>query len=160
MMRGLNRQSGRQSSRLFGHHIRRAGPIACLALLTVLSGCDLAPTYAPPKTILPADYRGSGPFVEATPQDQLARGPWWQMFDDPELDRLEAQLDTANPDLLAAQETYTQARDVVGEAQSGLFPQLNSQAFVSQNGESAHTLFHSSTGPNHEQSNGYGAAAT
>ena len=160
MMRCTNRQPGRQFTRLFGHRIFRVRPIACLAMLTVLSGCDLAPTYTPPKMMLPADYRGSGPFVEATPQDQLARGPWWQMFNDPELDRLEAQLDAANPDLLAAQETYTQARDVVGEAQSGLFPQLTSQAFVSQNGESAHTLFHSGTGLNHEQSNGYGAAAT
>jgi len=139
---------------------QHTGQYACLAALVLLSGCDLAPVYHAPQMMLPADYRGSGPFVRANPQDQLARGPWWQMFNDPELDRIEKELDAANPDLQAAEETYTQARDVVGEAQSGLFPQLTSQAFVSQNGESAHALFHSSTGTNHEQSNGYGAATT
>lgn len=134
--------------------------LSCLAIAMLLSGCDLAPVYHPPSMILPSDYRGSGPFVRANPQDQAPRGPWWQMFDDPELDRLERQLDAANPDLQAAQETYTQARDVVGQAQSGLYPQINAQAFTSENKESAHTLFHSAGGPDHEQSNGYGAAAT
>jgi outer membrane protein, multidrug efflux system len=134
--------------------------LTCLAVLTMLSGCDLAPVYHPPSMILPSDYRGSGPFVRANPQDQMPRGPWWQMFDDAELNQLETQLDAANPDLQAAQETYTQARDIVGEARAGLFPQINAQAFTSENKESAHTLFHSAGGPNQEQSNGYGAAAT
>ena len=134
--------------------------LSCLAVVMLLSGCDLAPVYHPPSMILPSDYRGSGPFVRANPQDQAPRGPWWQMFDDAELDRLEKQLDAANPDLQAAEETYTQARDVVGEAQSGLYPQIGTQAFTSENKESVHTLFHSAGGPNQEQSNGYGGAAT
>ncbi|CAN7774775.1 efflux transporter outer membrane subunit [Caballeronia sp. LjRoot31] len=138
---------------------RPTGYIACLAL-TLLSACDLAPIYSPPNMILPAQYQGSGPFVVAQPQDQLARGPWWRVFGNTELDRLEAQLDAANPNLQAAEETYTQARDIVGEIRSGLYPQLNAQAFVSENKESAHTLFHSGTGPIQSQSNGYGAVAS
>jgi outer membrane protein, multidrug efflux system len=138
---------------------RPTGYIACLAL-TLLSACDLAPIYSPPNMILPAQYQGSGPFVVAHPQDQLARGPWWRVFGNTELDRLEAQLDAANPNLQAAEETYTQARDIVGEIRSGLYPQLNSQAFVSENKESVHTLFHSESGPIQSQSNGYGAVAS
>jgi multidrug efflux system outer membrane protein len=138
---------------------RPNGYIACLAL-TLLSGCDLAPIYTPPSMLLPAHYQGSGPFVIAQPQDQLARGPWWGVFHNAELDRLERQLDAANPDLQAAEETYTQARDIVGEARSGLYPQLNSQAFTSENKESDHTLFHSGTGPTQSPSNGYGAATS
>jgi len=134
--------------------------IACWAVLTLLSGCDLAPVYKPPHMLLPEHYQGSGPFVEANPQDQFSHGPWWQMFGDVQLNRLETQLDQSNPDLQAAQETYTQARDVVAVARSGLFPQLNSQAFVSENKESAHTLFHPSSGPTQQPSNGYGAAAS
>ena len=139
---------------------RHTGHYACLAALVLLSGCDLAPVYHTPQMMLPADYRGSGPFVRANPQDQLARGPWWQIFNDPDLDRLEKELDAANPDLQAAEETYTQARDVVGEAESGLYPQLDTQTFVSENKESVHTLFHSDTTPNQQPSNGYGGAAT
>jgi outer membrane protein, multidrug efflux system len=81
---------------------RPTGYIACLAL-TLLSACDLAPIYSPPNMILPAQYQGSGPFVVAHPQDQLARGPWWRVFGNTELDRLEAQLDAANPNLQAAE---------------------------------------------------------
>jgi multidrug efflux system outer membrane protein len=134
--------------------------LICCATLMLLSGCDLAPIYHPPSMLLPEHYQGAGPFEQARPEDQLTHGPWWQMFGDPQLNQLEATLDAANPDLQAAQETYTQARDVVGEARSGLFPQLNSQAFVSENKESAHTLFHSGTAQYQEQSNGYGAAVT
>lgn len=139
---------------------RPTGYIASLVTLALMSGCDLAPVYNPPSMILPAQYQGSGPFVKAQPQDQLARGPWWQVFDNPGLDRLERQLDAANPNLQAAEETYTQARDIVGEVRSGLYPQLNSQAFVSENKESAHTLFKSATGRLQSQSNGYGAATS
>lgn len=145
----------------------RAGTLVgtLLALVAPLAGCSLAPVYTlPHTTLLPMSYSGTGPFALAHPEDQLAHGPWWKMFGDSELDRLETGLDAANPDLQAAQETYTQARDVVGEARSQLFPQLSAQAFASQNAESAHTLFHSLASspslPLEEASLGYGAAAT
>ncbi|PCE25520.1 hypothetical protein BWP39_13410 [Paraburkholderia acidicola] len=140
------------------HRLSRIRYFIGLALVVALSGCDLAPVYHAPKMLLPADYRGAGPFVEAAPQDQIPRGPWWQMFADSELDRLERELEAANPDLKAAQETYTQARDVVAEARSGLFPQINADAFTSENKESLHTLFHTGTGPLQQPSNGYGAS--
>ena len=133
--------------------------IAAWAALALLNGCDLAPVYTPPQTLLPEQYQGSGPFIMARPQDQLLHGPWWQMFGDAQLNRLETQLDASNPDLQAAEQSYTQARDVVAEARSGLFPQLSTQAFVSGNKESAHTLFHSGNGAEQQASNGYGAAA-
>jgi multidrug efflux system outer membrane protein len=133
--------------------------IASSAALVLLAGCDLAPVYTPPQTLLPEQYQGSSPFILARPQDQLSHGPWWQMFGDPQLNQLETQLDANNPDLQAAEQSYTQARDGVAEARSGLFPQLTTQAFVSGNKESAHTLFHSGSGPEQQASNGYGAAA-
>ncbi|CAB3783671.1 efflux transporter outer membrane subunit [Pararobbsia alpina] len=135
--------------------------LVCLTVVSALSGCDLAPLYTPPSMILPAQYKGSGPFVVAQPQDQLSHGPWWQVFGNAELDRLETQLDAANPNLKAAEETYTQARDVVGEARSGLFPQLGLQAFTSENKESVHTLFKNATSASLQSpSNGYGAVAS
>ncbi|MFC0401001.1 efflux transporter outer membrane subunit [Paraburkholderia rhizosphaerae] len=145
----------------------RAGKLVgiLLALVAPLAGCSLAPVYTPPHTtLLPMSYKGTGPFVLAHPDDELAHGPWWNMFGNTELDQLETELDAANPDLKAAQETYTQARDVVAEARSQLFPQLSAQAFASQNAESAHTLFHSLASspslPLEEASLGYGAAAS
>lgn len=135
--------------------------LAAQLALAGLSGCDLAPVYRPPHPILPANYQGSGPFVVARPQDQLPRGPWWRMFGDPVLDQLEDQLDAGNPDLQAAQEAYTQARDLAAEARSGLYPQLVSNGDLTQNKQSEHRVFRSGGGgPNEATSNDISATAT
>lgn len=135
--------------------------LLCLTSLGLLSSCDLAPVYQPPHLVLPASYQGSGPFVVARPQDQLARGPWWQMFGDPVLGRLERQLDTDNPTLQAAEETYTQSRDVAAEARSGLYPQLNAGGDLSENKQSLNRLFRSNRNTaNEETSNEINASAT
>ncbi|WP_322069506.1 efflux transporter outer membrane subunit [Paraburkholderia bannensis] len=127
-----------------------------------LAACSLAPTYKPPHVAIPAAYKTvQAPFEPANPSAQLSQGPWWTIFNDAELSGLEKQLDAANPSLLAAQETYTQARSVVAEARSQLFPQLSAQAFGSLNGQSKHALFHNpSSLPVEESSLGYGAAAS
>jgi multidrug efflux system outer membrane protein len=138
---------------------RRLAGATLLALLMPLAGCSLAPTYEAPHMLLPASYKGTGPFGLANPQAQLEQGDWWKMFGDDKLNGLEASLNAANPDLQAAEETYTQARDIVGEARSQLFPQLSAQSFATQNRQSEDRLFRvGGSGPNEEASVGYGAA--
>jgi multidrug efflux system outer membrane protein len=138
---------------------RRLAGTTLLALLMSLAGCSLAPPYQAPHMVLPASYKGTGPFGLANPQAQLAQGDWWKMFGDEKLDDLEASLNAANPDLQAAEETYTQARDIVGEARSQLFPQLSAQAYTTQNSQSKNRLFRvNGGGPGDESSNGYGPA--
>ncbi|WNC93535.1 efflux transporter outer membrane subunit [Paraburkholderia sp. FT54] len=128
-------------------------------LLGPLAGCSLAPPYTPPKMALPASYKGTGPFALAHPEAQLMQGDWWTMFGDQQLDHLEASLNAANPNLQAAEETYTQARDIVGEARSQLFPQLSAQTYGSQNRQSEHRLFRANGGGLSEEGTlGYGAA--
>ena len=58
--------------------------VACL-----LSACDFAPTYVPPSVATPTDFKESADWTPATPRDSAPRGPWWQIFQDPALDRLE-----------------------------------------------------------------------
>jgi multidrug efflux system outer membrane protein len=138
---------------------RRLAGATLLTLLMTLAGCSLAPTYEAPHMLLPASYKGTGPFGLANPQAQLEQGDWWKMFGDDKLNGLEASLNAANPDLQAAEETYTQARDIVGEARSQLFPQLSAQSFATQNRQSEDRLFRvGGSGPNEEASVGYGAA--
>jgi multidrug efflux system outer membrane protein len=126
-----------------------------VAALIGLCSCDLAPDYAPPQYVLPADYKGSGPFTIAQPRDTLPRGPWWEGFGDPLLNQLEQQLTTDNPDLAALAEQYTQARDLAAEARSLLFPQIGLNGLLSENKESKNRLFRSpnSTAPFVEASN-------
>jgi NodT family efflux transporter outer membrane factor (OMF) lipoprotein len=95
-----------------------------LSSVLLLTGCDLAPAYHAPLLKTPVSYKESGAFAPAHPLDGLVRGAWWKVFNDPELDALEAQLDTANPTLAASFAALTQARAIAAEARSGLFPTL------------------------------------
>src|ERR1700733_10412562 len=132
-----------------------------LAVAGTLAGCDLAPTYDPPHTLLPDSYQGSGAFRVAQPEDALSpRGDWWTLFGDEQLNRLEEQLNRENPNLEAAAEVYTQARDLAAEAPSRLYPQIGAQALVSDNRESAHHLFSTFTEPRQEGSNVIGGTAS
>ena len=129
----------------------------------LLSACDLAPVYEPPKFILPESYQGSGPFQVANPDEALsARGDWWTLFGDSELNQLEEQLGRANPTLQAAAEGYTQARNLAAEAQSALSPQVDATALTSENKESVHHLFRNPTsrGPVRDASNQIAVAAS
>lgn len=138
---------------------KRLAGAALVALFVPLAGCSLAPSYQAPHMALPDSYKGSGPFSLARPDAQLTQSDWWKMFGDTELDSLETSLNAANPDLQAAEETYTQARDIVGEARSQLFPQLSAQAFATQNAQSKNRLFRvNGGGPSDQSSNGYGPA--
>src|ERR1700733_8161331 len=131
------------------------------AVAGILAGCDLAPVYDPPPTLLPDSYQGSGAFRVAQPQEALSpRGDWWTLFGDDELNQLEEQLGRENPTLAAAAEVYTQARDLAAEAQSHLYPQIGAQALVSDNRESAHHLFSSTNTPKQEASNLIGGIAS
>ena len=132
-----------------------------LAVAGILAGCNLAPTYDPPHTLLPDSYQGSGAFRVAQPEDALSpRGDWWTLFGDEQLNRLEEQLIRENPNLEAATEVYTQARDLAAAAQSHLYPWIGAQALVSDNRESAHHLFSTTNVPQQEGSNVIGGVAS
>jgi outer membrane protein, multidrug efflux system len=145
-----------------GRRIVPLGTAVIAALSVVLvSGCDLAPVYDPPHLLLPDSYHGTAPFQMAHPDAELStRGYWWVLFGDPELNRLEEELDRANPTLEAAAEAYTQARDLAAEAQSRLYPQIGIDGGVSDNKQSANRLFRGGGGPNVQASNEIAGAAS
>ncbi len=125
--------------------------LAACVIAGGLSGCDLAPAYHPPAMALPDSYQGSGPWHVARPADNVPRGPWWALYGNPTLDRLESEL-PQNPDLKSAAESFTQARDIAAEAESGLYPQLGAGYSMSENRQSVNRLFRSPTNFPLEQS--------
>jgi multidrug efflux system outer membrane protein len=60
----------------------------------------------------------------ASPSAHLPRGEWWQVFDNPELNRLELIGSAHNQVLATAVARVEEARASVNVARSGLFPQL------------------------------------
>jgi multidrug efflux system outer membrane protein len=98
------------------------------ALAGALTGCSLAPAYAPPATPIAAAFKEQGPWTPAQPADAQPRGQWWAMFSDPVLDDLEARAEKANPSLAAAVAAYDQARALAAQARAGLIPELDGNA--------------------------------
>jgi NodT family efflux transporter outer membrane factor (OMF) lipoprotein len=67
----------------------------------------------------------------------MLRGPWWEIFRDPELNRLEEQLNINNQNIKQAYENYMVARALVREARSQYFPTMTFAPGYSRSASSA-----------------------
>jgi len=68
----------------------RVGIAAVLACL--LAGCTVGPKYKVPDVPLTPAYKEADGWKAAHPSDQVLRGPWWEIFGDPQLNALEEQV--------------------------------------------------------------------
>jgi NodT family efflux transporter outer membrane factor (OMF) lipoprotein len=98
-------------------------------LTAALLGCSLSPHYERPSTPqTPQTYKEAGDWKLAVPADASARGRWWTMFGDPDLDALELEVTSANQSLKAALASLEQAHAQTRIARSEWFPTLTAQA--------------------------------
>jgi NodT family efflux transporter outer membrane factor (OMF) lipoprotein len=105
--------------------VRRKRAWLVVPALLALGGCSLSPRYQRPTTPAPPDtYKEAGDWKVATPADNVPRGAWWTMFQDPDLDALEAQVSDANQSLKAALARLEQARAQTRIARAAWFPAL------------------------------------
>jgi NodT family efflux transporter outer membrane factor (OMF) lipoprotein len=99
--------------------------LGILGILGILGGCSLAPTYRTPGSAPPADaYAEAGDWRQAEPLDDRARGAWWTLFEDPELDALEVKVSNANQNIKAAFARLQEARAATRIARADLVPTL------------------------------------
>lgn len=103
--------------------------------LLASAGCMVGPDYKKPETAAPAAYLESGPWKTAAPKDHLPRGTWWNIYQDPELDRLAQQATSASLTVQSAVARRDRARSLARLERAGLFPRLNLNA----SGERART---------------------
>jgi NodT family efflux transporter outer membrane factor (OMF) lipoprotein len=86
----------------------------------------VGPNYRRATAPMSAAFKEAPPpgWKVSAPRDALAKGDWWAVYDDPELDRLEREIDVSNQTLKQAEAAYREARATVQEAQASLFPTL------------------------------------
>ena len=110
--------------------------------LTVISmlcfaGCTVGPNYHRPSAEVPAAYKEVGDWKPAQPNDQRLDGNWWEIFQDPQLNALEAQINVSNQNLKAAEAQYTQSRAALRYQRADLFPTVTTSPSVTRNKLSA-----------------------
>ena len=79
-------------------------------------------------TVVPPPNPAGGSWNPANPSDGLLRGKWWEVFGDPQLNKLEDRTAMENQALRQAMDNYLAARDQVAVVRSTLFPTLSTSA--------------------------------
>jgi NodT family efflux transporter outer membrane factor (OMF) lipoprotein len=103
----------------------RRGPWALVFLAMVVlpfTGCAVGPKYHPPVVQAPPAYKEVGDWKPAQPNDQNLGGEWWKIFQDPQLDALEAQVSVSNQNLRAAEAQFRQARAALRYNRADYYP--------------------------------------
>lgn len=89
------------------------------ALALVLAGCTVGPDYHRPLVPEPSAYREPAPTTAS-----IANTPWWELFEDPDLqDLVDASLRN-NRDLRAAVARIDEAAAVLGIVRADLYPRV------------------------------------
>lgn len=113
--------------------------MAAVILAYLLTGCAVGPDYVRPTAPVPKAYReatvdAGATWLPAVPADALARGAWWRLFGDDELDRLMADFAAANQTVAQSVATYRQAQAALREARAARFPVLGAAASARRTG--------------------------
>jgi len=114
--------------------------VSVFLALALAAACTVGPDYRRPEVVgtMPASYAdATGEWKVAEPKADLAKGPWWEIFGDEELNRLEEEAVSANQDLAVAAARFEQARAAAGVARSGQFPRIGAAGLAIRQQDSA-----------------------
>jgi len=119
--------------RITSRGLRYSLSLALGGVTLLSSACLVGPKYQRPSAPVPAVYKELSPpdsaqanvWKQAQPSDGAARGKWWEIYNDPNLNALEEQVSISNQNILAAEAQFRAARDAVRIARSSLFPTVS-----------------------------------
>jgi NodT family efflux transporter outer membrane factor (OMF) lipoprotein len=127
--------------------VTRTGAFA-MATTLLAAACAVGPNYKKPSAPVPAAYKEEQPpagavgadmaqWKRAEPQDDAGRGKWWELFEDPELNALEEQVNVSNQNIAQAEAQFRGARAAVRGARADFFPTVTVSASVTRSQSSA-----------------------
>ena len=139
----------------------RAKIATVMAMLALLAGCKpVGPNYQRPgytptplyketgaaTVVAPPPAPQGGTWQPADPSDGMLRGKWWEIFGDPQLNRLEERIASNNLAVRQEVDLYLAAREQVRAAQSAFTPQLSAGPSFTHNQLSQHRPFFNGSG--------------
>ena len=99
--------------------------LAACVLAIAAGGCAATAPYERPQAPqVPQAFRENTDWKTARPADQAPRGAWWEIFQDPQLNALEGQIDVSNLTLRVQQARFLQARAAIAINRAGRNPQV------------------------------------
>jgi NodT family efflux transporter outer membrane factor (OMF) lipoprotein len=130
--------------------------LAAAVIAFAIAGCTVGPKYRQPAATVqppestykesPTQFPNSGEWKIADPQDAMLHGKWWEIYNDPELNALEDQLNINNQNIKQSFENFMAARTLVAQARSQLFPTIGTTPSYSRTRSSANLSSSSGAG--------------
>lgn len=103
-----------------------------LAGVVQFAGCAVGPKYKAPIAPAAPAYKEMGNWKTAQPSDQKLGGNWWEIFQDPQLNALEQQINVSNQNLKAAVAQYQQSRAALRYVRADYYPTLTAAPSASR----------------------------
>ncbi|KAF1720177.1 efflux transporter outer membrane subunit [Pseudoxanthomonas wuyuanensis] len=114
-------------------------PILAIMCALFVSACSLAPKENRPNFEIPSSYGQTsnltqpvldasdevGVWKSAEPAEQTHASPWWNLFEDPTLVRLQEEALAANPDVSIAMARIKQARALTSRSEAARLPEIS-----------------------------------
>jgi NodT family efflux transporter outer membrane factor (OMF) lipoprotein len=107
---------------------------AAMVLCVFASGCMVGPDYKRPEAPPSVAFKELAGWKPSQPRDDVDKGAWWSVYNDPELDRLERMVEVSNQTVKQFEAQYRNAVALVGEARAGLFPTVALNGSVTRSG--------------------------
>ena len=108
-----------------GKGVKGVTMLLCGALL---SACAIGPDYKRPEVVEPAQFKEAQGWRQANPSDSLARGAWWELYGDRQLNELVTRLNNSNQTVAQAEARFRQAQAQVRSARGAFFPTVDFSA--------------------------------
>ena len=125
---------------------RRSRAAWAVCAVSALFGCSVGPNYVRPTAESPSSYKEAVAWKQAEPRDQEPRGTWWEVFKDPKLDALAAQVEVSNQTIKGAEARVRQARALTQQARAALFPLVSANVGATRSGSGSGTARTNSDG--------------
>jgi NodT family efflux transporter outer membrane factor (OMF) lipoprotein len=127
---------------------RRSRAAWAVCATSALFGCSVGPNYVRPTAESPPSYKEAVAWKQAEPRDQEPRGKWWEVFKDPKLDALAAQVEVSNQTIKGAEARVRQARALTQQARAALFPLVSANAGATRSGSGGGSTSSNNVGSN------------